>query len=258
MRDFTSEKYRELLQVLVDNKIDVYTVKDWIKRGPSKGTFIRHDVDRNPKNALEISRIEYEMGLKTTYYFRITSNSFNSDYIKQISERGHEIGYHYEDLSVSSGDFEKAERNFSQNLKTFRKICQVETIVAHGRPLSPIRNRDLIERINLAEYDLIGDASLSIDYHKTFYFSDTGRTWGSTSANVRDTEKSLSFSNISSTDSLKTFLSNNRSKKIAIVMHPERWPKNYVGYIKSVAFDLGANFVKRNITLFGNFLGWQR
>ena len=74
MRDFTSEKYRELLQVLVDNKIDVYTVKDWIKRGPSKGTFIRHDVDRMPKRALKMAQIENSLGVSATYYFRMKNH----------------------------------------------------------------------------------------------------------------------------------------------------------------------------------------
>ena len=59
-------------------------------------------MDRKPGNALVIAKIEKEIGIKASYYFRIVKESYDEDVIRQIAEMGHEIGYHYENLSEIS------------------------------------------------------------------------------------------------------------------------------------------------------------
>ncbi|MBN1227065.1 MAG: hypothetical protein JXA79_08730 [Deltaproteobacteria bacterium] len=50
-------------------------------------------------NSLRTAQIENEMGITGTYYFRMVQQSFDEEVIRQIAGLGHEIGYHYEDLS---------------------------------------------------------------------------------------------------------------------------------------------------------------
>jgi hypothetical protein len=40
------------------------------------------------------------MGITGSYYFRMVPESFDEDVIRQIYDMGHEVGYHYEDLSM--------------------------------------------------------------------------------------------------------------------------------------------------------------
>jgi len=68
-------------------------------------------VDRKPGNALKMARLEDEMGIRATYFFRIVKESYDEDIIRQIAEMGHEIGYHYENLSeISKGEIVKRKQ----------------------------------------------------------------------------------------------------------------------------------------------------
>jgi len=42
------------------------------------------------------------MGIRGTYYFRIVPESFDENVIKEIYSMGHEVGYHYEDMSLAA------------------------------------------------------------------------------------------------------------------------------------------------------------
>jgi len=59
-------------------------------------------VDRKPENALKTARLEDEMGIKATYFFRTIPHTFKPEIIKEIAGMGHGIGYHYENLSEIS------------------------------------------------------------------------------------------------------------------------------------------------------------
>jgi len=66
---------------------------------------------------LRTALLENELGIKSVYYFRIVAQSYNENIIKQIADLGHEIGYHYEDLSSCHGVYENAIKRFDKNLQ---------------------------------------------------------------------------------------------------------------------------------------------
>ena len=100
MQDFTLTTYQKLLQVLLTSAYSFQTFEEYIKNSKGKVVILRHDVDRKPGNALVIAKIEKEGGIRASYYFRIVKESYDEDIIRQIAEMGHEIGYHYENLSA--------------------------------------------------------------------------------------------------------------------------------------------------------------
>ena len=61
---------------------------------------LRHDVDRLPENSIRIAALEHSLNISGSYYFRIVPESWNESIIKEIASLVHEIGYHYEDLSL--------------------------------------------------------------------------------------------------------------------------------------------------------------
>ena len=97
--DFMLTTYKNLLQELLANGYSFQTLQDFIQQAEDKTVILRHDVDRLPSNALVIAKIEKEAGIKASYYFRIVKESYDEDIIRQIADMGHEIGYHYENLS---------------------------------------------------------------------------------------------------------------------------------------------------------------
>lgn len=244
MKDFTIEKYEELLRAIKQSDISVYGVKKWQELKPSRGILLRHDVDRKAGNSLKIAETENKYNIQSTFYFRIKKSSFNEIIIKRIYELGHEIGYHYEDLSIAKGNYDQAFELFQKHLAKLRELVPVKTISMHGRPLSRYDNRDVWNKFSFIELGILGEAYLSINYEDTYYFTDTGRSWNPDAANLRDKVKFGLTEQINTTDELGNFIQENKDKKIAIVSHPERWARNMFDYYSSLSFDLSVNIIK--------------
>jgi hypothetical protein len=103
--DFTLEIYKSLLLRLQSREHKFIPINEYLNSSnlvaSQKTIRLRHDVDLLPKNALEMARLEFENGIRGTYYFRIVPESFDVAVIEKIAELGHEIGYHYEDVDLS-------------------------------------------------------------------------------------------------------------------------------------------------------------
>jgi hypothetical protein len=102
--DFTLEAFRSLIKVMQDAGYVFLSIGEWLRNGGNASdhkVILRHDVDKKPENALSTAQLEHAAGIKGTYYFRITEESYNERIIKDIGSMGHEIGYHYEDLDLA-------------------------------------------------------------------------------------------------------------------------------------------------------------
>jgi hypothetical protein len=99
MRDFTLNTFHQLLNTFLDQQYAFQPFAEFLKNPVPRTIILRHDVDARKMNSLKTAQIENEMGISGTYYFRMVPGSFNEDVIKQIASLGHEIGYHYEDIS---------------------------------------------------------------------------------------------------------------------------------------------------------------
>ena len=148
MRDFSLDIYRELLETLQTKGYRLISYAEYLKgqrdnlQG-AKYVILRHDVDLKPQNSLRTAQIEHSLGAKATYYFRVGKESNDPQVIKAIAQLGHEIGYHYEDMSLCNGDVDKAYDHFTTWLAYFRQFYAVETICMHGAPTSKWDGKDL-------------------------------------------------------------------------------------------------------------------
>ncbi len=186
MKDFTMTLYKQLLHSLIELEHSFKTLEAYIQSPLEKIVIIRHDVDLIPQNALEMAKIENELGIRASYYFRIVSDVFDKEIIKKIAEMGHEIGYHYEVLSKTKGNLSKGIELFKNELNEFRKIVDIKTISMHGSPLSKWDSRKLWEKYNYRDFGIIGEPYFDIDFNEVLYLTDTGRRWDGESYNVRD------------------------------------------------------------------------
>lgn len=247
--DFTLRQYGRLLQLLKDLRYPVYPIGEWVRLNPDRGVFLRHDVDRLPSNALRMARLEMEMGVRSTYYFRIGRQSFRPAIISDIHGMGHEIGYHYEDLSLARGNPEKAISLFRDHLEKLRKHAPIETIAMHGRPFSRYDNRDLWKKYDFGDFGIKAEAFLTIDYSDVHYFTDTGRDWSGSSPNFRDKVNSRHIARTRTTEDLMQFMENHPNQKIGLVIHPERWNAAWHRWLGYAVFDLGVNLAKKTLRL---------
>ena len=247
MRDFTLHEYRWLVENLLRLQVPVFGVLAWCHARPQRGFLVRHDVDRKPANAFEMARLEADMGIATTYYFRAVGSAYNPAIIQQIAAMGHEVGYHYEDLALASGDLERAHSMFSEHLGRLRRLVDIQTIAMHGSPLSRFNNLDMWRQCSLSQYGLQADAFLTVDYTGVPYFTDTGRCWGAGAANLRDKPETANPPPVTvrSTRDLVAYVQGSAPQRLAMSAHPERWAHAELDWWLQLAKDRGVNGVKR-------------
>ena len=279
MQDFTLTTYKKLMQELLTTDYSFQTLQDFIQQPADKAVMLRHDVDRKPENAFAIAKIEKEDGIKACYYFRIVKESYDEDIIRQIAEMGHEIGYHYENISDASKKckvgakktkrgkeskeirnkeklFELAIKDFQKNLEKLRKLYAVKTICMHGSPLSGWDNRDLWKSYNYRDFGIIAEPYFDIDFGEVFYLTDTGRRWDGESVSIRDKVDTTSESEVkkrnfkiikyhSTFDIIKGIRIVSFPEKVMMTTHPQRWTNNPVLWTKELIWQRVKNVGKR-------------
>jgi hypothetical protein len=250
--DFSLEKYTAFCNAAISTNYKILPISDYllVKDTHENKLILRHDVDRCPKDALRMAQVENQFGIRSTYYFRAISSVFKKDIVVAIAKLGHEIGYHYETLAETNGDYDKALELFKENLVRFREITSISTISMHGRPFSRWDSRLLWDRYNFTDLGISGEAYLSVDYNQVAYFCDTGRTWHSSRFNIRDNVAGdLRHREIETTDQLIQTMRSGQFASMCISFHPNRWPQSYAGILISMLADAATNLAKTGIRL---------
>lgn len=253
--DFTLRKYLHFCEILKSLSCPILAVEDFMAHDHLDGfcIILRHDVDRRLPAAIRMAKLEAELGIRASYYVRMTPGIFKPSALKQLASLGHEIGYHYEVLPKAKGNLTKAIEIFEAELKALREVVSVSTISMHGRPLSRWNSLDLWKAYDFTDYDVNAETSLSINYANIYYFTDTGRSWNAGRFNLRDRVNSRKPSgSVKATDQLIDFINKKHSSPIMISAHPNRWAATCVDFLAGSVLDWTANWVKWLFSLVRN------
>lgn len=95
---FSYEDYKKIIRIIKTTGLQT----DY-QHALSRDKFIimRHDVEYSVERAYELARVEESMDFTSNYFFQWTNNSYNilsrrnMDMIKDMHERGHNIGLHF-------------------------------------------------------------------------------------------------------------------------------------------------------------------
>jgi len=246
MRDFTLKAYTNLLKALKESSCVFHPFSAYLNEPAYRVFILRHDVDKMPQNALDFARLEHEMGISASYYFRIVPQSFNPKIITEIAFLGHEIGYHYEDMDLCKGDVDKSYASFQKNLAKLREIAPIQTVCMHGSPLSKYDNRDLWKKYDYRELGINGEPYFDIDYSKVFYLTDTGRKWNSTDTSIRDKVASSFHIEIRNTQHLIQLIREGKlPDQVMINTHPQRWNDNLLLWTRELFWQMIKNQGKK-------------
>jgi len=244
--DFTLNKYNALIESLLKDNYSFQTFKDFILEPKNKSIILRHDVDLLPQNSLRFARIQNKFGIKGSYYFRAVPESWNKEIILEISELGHEIGYHYETMDTARGNIDLAMEQFLQHLNELRELVEVKTICMHGSPRSKFDNKDLWRKYNYKDYGIIGEPYYDIDFDKVLYLTDTGRKWDGASVSVRDKVSTILKQTYNSTDQIINAINNNTlHSQVMFTFHPQRWHDDSIKWINELISQNLKNIIKR-------------
>ncbi len=248
MRDFTRSAYYRLLDVIQSTDYSFQTFGEYIQNSQQRVVVLRHDVDKRPLNSLKFAEIENQKGLRSSCYFRIVPESFDTKIVTQINDLGHEIGYHYEDLDLCNGAIDKAYQSFQKNLARLREIAPVETICMHGSPLSRYDNRDIWKKYDYRNDGIIGEPYFDLDFSKVFYITDTGRKWNQDESSIRDkVQTPLQFQIINTEHLIQMIKRGELPDQLMINTHPQRWTNNLILWTRELVWQTAKNQVKKTV-----------
>ena len=187
---------------------------------------IRHDIDFDCEFAYKMARVEYVLGVKSTYFFMLSNpiynvfSASNKKYIKNIKTLGHEISIHF-DFEV--GDLKKEIDIFESFFDTKIKIISVH------RPNLRLLNKLNVEHTYLPKY-----------FEDVKYFSDS--------------RGEFRYGHPTESEEFK------KVKSIQLLIHPEWWMSDKSNPIKIIEDIISNNnkmnkeFFKENSTPYKEYL----
>lgn len=208
---FTCSDFVKIINVAQNNGYRFLFFHE-IKKNRSKVCLLRHDVDNSPEAALELAKLEFKLGVKSTYFFMVVSEVYNilapgtKEIVNKIKHLGHEIGLHFSEATYGRlADFNRswpdrlavcidAETKIIENLSG--KAVKVVSFHQPSRQLIKIRP-SLVNKLNVYRPEDTGNA---------YYISDSNMSWRGK-------------------DPLRIF-SSREQEKIQLLIHPMWWRKS--------------------------------
>ncbi len=130
---FSLDQYKKLIFELIENGLSPTT--NWRGIVSNNTLLIRHDVDFSVDFAYQLALCECELGIRSTYFFMLTSNMYNlislenQKLVKDIIKLGHKVSIHFDPTA-----HEELEK-FENEKKLFESIFDVKVdIVSIHRP----------------------------------------------------------------------------------------------------------------------------
>lgn len=99
---FTYAEYGKMLSILKKHN---YRICDYHAHSKyDKAAVLRHDIDMDIQRAVEMARLEAELGVRATYFVLISSDFYNvfsarnTAGLREITALGHSVGLHFDEM----------------------------------------------------------------------------------------------------------------------------------------------------------------
>jgi len=161
--------YSEILRTLIEEGFLFCRFLEETSVESQKSICLRHDIDFSVSEALKMAMLEYDAGVKATYFFMCSSNTYNLfsktnfNMIQEIRRLGHDISLHF-DPTV----YEDIDYGFRLEKDTFENFFKTKIgMVSIHRPGDFLKdnNRKFVGCRHTYEDDFI---------KKMVYISDSG------------------------------------------------------------------------------------
>lgn len=180
---FSFEDYKEIIRIIKSTG-RYANYKEALNR--DKFILMRHDVEYSVERAYNLSKVEASMDFTSTYFFQWTNNSYNilsrknMDMVKDMHERGHEIGLHYALNGMT--DMEQARKQIVKEINIISEMFgfKVDTFSVHRPSKDILRENIKLPGIINAYQDefftfaenVTADTQIAVKY-----MSDSNHTW---------------------------------------------------------------------------------
>jgi hypothetical protein len=177
---FSPTKYATLLNQILDSSYRCITFSEQLRihlnHDSIKLCLLRHDVDISMDYALDMGRIEKQLGIRSTFFLMLRSPMYNlmsrhsKRSMEELIDLGHEIGLHF-DASCTRRHNNKIEQEINFELDVLSNIAgqRVRAFSFHQPSNEIIQLKIAIpEVINTYNPDQLNDYK---------YISDSNRVW---------------------------------------------------------------------------------
>lgn len=206
---------------------------------------LKHDVESQPRKALDLARIEHKYGHCATYYVQAyLMTTENQPIFQEIQDLGHEVTYHHDVMDGAKGVLKDALSIYRENVARFNALgFNVHTVCQHGNPVSDLDNRDFF-RNELIQNEFPNQSDIMVDFtekigKKYVYISDVGMSFKIVTDprnldNVPESEKYIVLGHL---DNVVKELQLNPKNSYIISAHPHRYNKNlFKSTIRRIVF----------------------
>ena len=153
IEDFTENNYKELLKKIKNTTIffDEY-------QKMNKYVILRHDVDFSMHRAFALSKIEYNLGLKATYFVQLGSLFYNlfeheiRELVSNILGLGHQIGLHFDPTQYHISNISDLNQHLVFEKSILENLFQILTHPAWWQR-KEMKPRDRILKCIKGRYD---------------------------------------------------------------------------------------------------------
>jgi len=219
MNKFSHKEYISILKKIKSN----YNILDYtdINKDIESFAIIRHDIEFSPYRALNLAKIDYSLGIQSSFFIQLRNNCYNAlskenlDIINKIKKLGHYIGAH---INTSNLNTAKGLTSFIlQDITTLKEYTglKIDRFSFH-RPTKnqlriPIKIPNIINAYDTPYFHYF--ESKKPKKLNVMYLADSNHQW------KWGTPTKSNFS---------------KNKKLHINFHPFSWTKN--GYSNLVNF----------------------
>ena len=208
MNKFSFNYYKKMLKKAISCGFTISSFENFDKK-KKKTIILRHDIDYSLKGILEFAKIENDLGVTSTYFFRVHSSKYNPfsqdcyyilNYLKNLN---HEIGLHF-DSSYFSEIFKldpisvfNKEKIILETIidKKIKSVSEHYDIYCNIFNIQKLDSQINIKKLKIQNYAY--DKKFVIDMK---YISDSNGNW-----REGDILENLNF------------------KRLQVLTHPELW-----------------------------------
>lgn len=195
--EFTHDAYRNLILKSLKNGYNLTFYQDIDKF--DKAIILRHDIDFSPRKALDIAKIEHQLGVKSTYFVLLSTEFYNvfsaqtGEIMDKILGMGHKIGLHFDEQRYKSSSLDQMKDYVCKESKILQKALNTSiNVVSMHRPSKFILDKNIGFENIINSYDQLFVRDIK-------YVSDSRMYWR---------------------EDIMDIIENNKYNKIHILTHP--------------------------------------
>lgn len=189
--NFTYSEYKRMIEIALQMGYNM-SFYDNID-SHDKAIILRHDIDFDLEKALKIARLEYSLGVSSTYFVLLSTDFYNIfskksvGILNQILEMNHQIGLHFDEERYNACTVDEMKQYVFNEISILEKLLgkPVKTISMH-RPTQLTLDSDV-------NFEGLINSYSSYFFKEMKYVSDSRMHWRE---NIFDIIESGSYNKI--------------------------------------------------------------